>query len=190
MISGVSLAAIVAMGLLGSAASVDEVVDTGVVDLFAKTCVDGDLTIEARQAVIETDAEWRSADPSNVVTKNLENVPTLQQNFVYNKPTSVRLWMRNIDGKTVRAILATFPDNRRYPNLCAIVVPGVKNAMPYADAFRGVAKAAGLKGKSVDLPHYFEFSGKPQNGHAVRAEVFSRSLVVGAPATMHMYIAF
>jgi hypothetical protein len=176
--------------LLAQPAAAQEGSEAAAVALFQKTCVTGELTAAAREAAIAADAGWEVTDAGALDMEAFATVPSPSRNFDYSDPTSVKHWTRRIDGQLVHAILATFPAKRRYPNLCAVIVPGVKNAMPYGEAFREAAKAAGLKGKSTDLPHYYEYSGKPQKDRPVRAEIFSRSQVVAAPNAMHMYIAF
>ena len=159
------------------------------VALFAKTCMEGELTAAAREAAIAADGGWTETTASALDMEAFAQVPTSSRNFDYSEATSAKHWTRKIDGQLVHAILATFPEKRRYPTLCAVIVPGVENAMPFSAAFRTLTKGAGLSGKSTDLPHYYEYSGKPQK-KPVRAEIFSRSEVVAAPNAMHMYVAF
>ena len=96
-----------------------------------------------------------------------------------------------IDGRPAKVILATFPAKRRYPNLCALVVDGVSNAMPYGDDLKMAFKAFGIDRKSVDLVHYYEFSGKVgTEKHPVRGEIFTRSRASGDAKSMHIYVAY
>lgn len=160
-----------------------------VVSLFAKTCVEGELTPAAREQAIVTDGGWAAVEPTvNVPGFGISRA--IDRNFDYSKPTSIKQWSRSIDGVTVQLVLATFPDKRRYPALCALLVPNVKAGWPYDDAFEAAVKAIGLKGKSTDLPHYFEYSGKVNGAHPVRAEIFGRSQAMAEKNTMHLYIAF
>ena len=71
------------------------------------------------------------------------------------------------------------------------MLEGPQNAMPYADELRAAFKAFGIKGKSVDLVHYFEFAGKyGAEKHPVRGEIFSRSLSGERKETTHIYVAY
>jgi hypothetical protein len=86
---------------------------------------------------------------------------------------------------------AAFEGKVRYPNLCAIVLEGAHDAMPYGGPLRDTFKAFGIGGKSVDLIHYYEFAGKVgPDKHPVRGEVFSRSMSGRIKETMHIYVAY
>lgn len=162
----------------------------GVVPEFLKTCAEGELSVAAREAVFAADPAWTSETPTIDVPK-LGISRALDRNFDFSKPDTVKQWSRQIDGVTVRAVLATFPGKRRYPAICAFVVPQVKAGWPYDDAFEPGVKAIGLKGKSTDLPHYFEYSGKVgAEKRPVRAELFGRTQAVADKDAMHLYIAF
>ena len=88
-------------------------------------------------------------------------------------------------------MLAKFSEKDRYPHLCALVIDGINNAMPYANDIKAAFKTFGIGGKSVDLVHYFEFSGKiAADRHPVRGEIFSRSLASGNAKSMHIYVAY
>ena len=152
--------------------------------------MDGELSLSGREAIISSDSGWVS-EPPTVDVPSLAISRAIDRNFDYSKPTSVKQWFRTIDGATVRLVLASFPEKRRYPTLCAMTVPNIRHGWPYNDAFEASAKALGLKGKSNDLPHYFEYSGKVDNGtHPVRAEVSGRTRAVPDKDAMHLYIAF
>jgi hypothetical protein len=160
------------------------------VPIFLKSCVAGELSTAAREAAFTADTNWVSETPDVDVPK-LGISRALDRNFDFTKPVSVKQWSRMIDGVKVRAILATFPAKRRYPALCGLVVPNVKAGWPYDDAFEQGVKAIGLKGKSTDLPHYFEYSGKVGAAkRPVRAELFGRTEAVSDKNAMHLYIAF
>ena len=161
-----------------------------VVAEFLKTCVVGELSAAAREAEFASDAAWASESPDVDVSK-FGISRAIERNFDYSKPESVKQWSRVIDGVKVRAVLATFPAKRRYPALCAFVVPDVKVGWPYNDAFELGVKTIGLKGKSTDLPHYFEYSGKVgSEKRPVRAEIFGRTQAVADKGAMHLYVAF
>jgi hypothetical protein len=184
------LGALVASVAVAPAASAAIVEETATAALFGKTCVEGGLQFEAREAAIAADPEWKPL-PGNMIDVPAFGITKSQSpNFDYTKPLSEKTWQRSFEGRTVYAVLARFDPKRRYPSLCALVVPNVENALPHWDAFRGVAQAAGLKAKSVDLVHYVEYSGKPQ-GTPVRMDMFSRSFVLGqGEKTLHMTAAF
>jgi hypothetical protein len=160
------------------------------VQAFLDACVTGELTAPAREAAIEASG-WTAADPGGVDVPKFGISKAIDRNFDYSKPVGVKVWSKQIDGAPVQAVLATFPAGRRYPTLCALTFPNVKAAWPYRDAFEAGVKPLGLKGKSVDLPHYYEYSGKvgPEKRPA-RAEIFSRSQATGEKNAMHLYIAF
>ncbi|PZU09556.1 hypothetical protein [Sphingomonas sp.] len=156
---------------------------------FSKACLEGPLTVDARDAAIAASG-WRTDTASDVDVSGLAKSQAIEVNFDYSKPESVKQWSQTIDGARVRLVLATFPPKRRYPVICAVVVPGVRGAMPYFDEFRTAVRATGLKPKSTDMPHYLEFSGKVDGTHPVRAEIFSRSRSVPDKDGMHLYVAF
>lgn len=160
----------------------------GLVPAFLKVCAEGDLTPAAREAAFA--AEGWQEEPATLNVAKLGETPSIDRNFDWSSPVSVRQWRRDIDGAQVRAVLATFPEKRRYPTICAVAVPGVRYGWPYDDAFKAGVKALGLKGKSTDLPHYFEYSGKIGGTRPVRAELFGRSSATSAPNTLHLYLAF
>jgi hypothetical protein len=161
------------------------------VQLFLDTCVAGELSAAAREAAIEAKGGWTEVSSPTLDVPSFGISKALDRNFDYSKPATVRQWTRTLDGVAVQAVVATFPGKRRYPTLCAIVLPSVKAAWPYDDAFEAGVKALGLKGKSTDLPHYYEYSGKVgAEKRPVRAEIFSRSQASGEKNSMHLYIAF
>lgn len=157
---------------------------------FLKACAAGDLTAAAREASIAADNGW-TVEPVSVDVEKFNLSGAVERNFDFSKPLSVKQWSRTVDGVPMRLVLATFPEKRHYPVLCSLVVPNVQHGWPYDDAFEAGVKAIGLKGKSTDLPHYFEYSGKVDGGkHPVRAEVSGRTRVVPDKNAMHLYIAF
>ncbi len=162
----------------------------GVVPEFLTACAAGELSAAAREAAFVADPAW-TAETADVDVPKLGISRAIDRNFDFSKPASVKQWSRTIDGAKVQAVLATFPGKRRYPTICAFIVPGVKAGWPYDDAFAAGVKPLGLKGKSTDLPHYFEYSGKvgPEK-RPVRAELFGRTQSVADKDAMHLYIAF
>lgn len=160
----------------------------GLVPAFLKACVDGELTAAAREVALTSEGWTETTVDVDVPSFNISGA--LERNFDFSKPTTVKQWERRLDGSRIRAVIATFPEKRRYPTLCAFIAPNVKAGWPYDEAFEAGVKAIGLKGKSTDLPHYFEYSGKVGGTAPVRAEVSGRTRVVPDKNAMHLYIAF
>jgi hypothetical protein len=160
------------------------------VQTFLDTCVSGELSASSRVAAIEAGGWTELASPTLDVPK-FGISKAIDRNYDFSKPVSTRQWAKEINGVQVQALLATFPEKRRHQTLCAIVLPNEKGAWPYDDAFEAGVKAIGLKGKSTDLPHYFEYSGKlGADKRPVRAEIFSRTQASAEKNSMHLYIAF
>lgn len=102
-----------------------------------------------------------------------------------------------IDGRDSKIILLTFPEKERFKHACVVTVAGIKNAMPYSDMLSDAFKEFGIKRKSVDLVHYFEFSGKLDPAkqpvaekHQVMGEIFTRSQAGDAKEFTHIYVAY
>ncbi|HEV2817250.1 MAG TPA: hypothetical protein VGW40_08550 [Allosphingosinicella sp.] len=174
---------------LASAARADIPEDRVMVPLFMETCATGEITLAARRAAIEGNGQWTEIPADDLDMARLGQVPAQVPVGHFNRPATVRQWRRTVDGKEVRAILATY-ERGNYPNVCAIIVPDVANAMGYMSPFRAALRPLGLSGKSTDLPHYQEYSGRLADRRKARADIFSRTRVRGAPRSMHMYIAF
>jgi hypothetical protein len=161
-----------------------------VVPLFMETCASGDLTADAREAAVAANPEWISVDGADVRVREFQRVPSIEPVFGLEKPTSVKQWRRTWNGKDTRAVIVRYADKNRYRALCAVIIPDVDNAMPYIGDFRRALKPLGLNGKSTDLPHYQEYSGRLQNGRRSRADIYSRSTAVVGGKNMHLYIAY
>jgi hypothetical protein len=155
---------------------------------FMKGCAEGDLTAQSREAALAANG-WAKADVS-IDPKSLNMSRAIDKNFDFAKPVTISQWNKSVDGAAVTALVATFPEKRRYPTLCAMIVPNVQYGWPYADAMKAGMKSLGIKGKSTDLPHYFEFASKLANGRPARAELFGRSQALGKEKAMHLYIAY
>jgi hypothetical protein len=179
----------VALGMSGAPALAAIQQETATVELFESACTKGDISFEAREAAISSDPAWKPMDVMDIDVAKFSIVKSNSINFDYRNPIVQKQWSREFEGRTVRVVLARFDPKRRYPSLCAIVVPDVENALPYWDAFREASKAIGLKGKSVDLVHYVEYSGQP-TGTPMRTDMFSRSQVLGGRKDMHMTLGF
>ena len=158
---------------------------------FSRMCLVSGVNPADRLAALEADKGWREDATVTVDIPQMGVSKTIQRNYSFNKVSSFRQWSGEIDGRKARFVLATFGEKERYPNLCALVLDGPRNAMPYSDELKSSFKAFGIGGKSVDLAHYFEFAGKvgPEK-HPVRGEIFSRSLSGQHERTTHIYIAY
>jgi hypothetical protein len=162
----------------------------GTVKAFNSICLSGGLEPAARPASLAA-AGWIKAPATTIDARNLMFSRTIELNFDFSTPETQEEWSSTIDGKRAKVILATFPAKRRYPNLCALIIDDISNAMPYSDDLKAAFKAFGIGGKSVDLVHYFEYAGKVgAEKHPVRGEIFSRSQVSGHPKSMHIYVAY
>jgi hypothetical protein len=164
--------------------------DTVMAPLFAETCTSGALTPEAIEARLAADNAWVPVSDQDLAADQFGTVKSMVPVTDFKKPLGYRQWRRTVDGKEVRAVLASFGEKSRYRTLCALLVPDVKAAFPYFDGFEDAMKALGLKGKSTDLPHYQEYSGKLADGRKARGDIFSRTRVLQPGDNMHMYIAF
>ena len=160
------------------------------VPTFAKLCLTGGIDPNARPAALLA-ANWTKDAAATIDVAKLAISKTIDPNYDFSKPKSAEQWSGTIDGRSAKIVLATFPDKRRYLNLCALTTEGIKNALPYGSDLREAFKTFGIKGKSVDLVHYYEFAGKVgSDKHPVRGEIFSRSLATGGSDTMHIYVAY
>lgn len=181
--------AALASALSTPSSAVAEIVDdTIMVSVFAQACLTGELTLEGRRAAIEA-AGWTELPADGVQMNRLGEVPSIERVSDFTRPGSVRQWQRNVDGKEVRAVLATY-ERGRYANVCAVVVPDVRNALPYLQPFEDAVEGVGLSGRSTDIPHYQEYSGRLADRRRARADIFSRTSIVATRNAMHMYIAF
>ena len=160
------------------------------VSTFAEICLTGDLDPNARVLALET-GDWTEDPGVSIDIAKLEISRAIDKNYRFSRLDSARQWSGSIDGQPARLVLAKFSEKDRYPNLCALVMEGAKNAMPYGDAVRSAFREFGIKGKSVDLVHYYEFAGKVgAEKHPVRGEIFTRSQAGSSKETMHIYVAY
>lgn len=163
--------------------------DTVMVPLFAQACTSGAPSAEAIEARMNADGAWQRLTDADLEIEEFGTVKSMQPIGDFKKPAGYTQWRRSVEGKEVRVVLATFEGKGRYKTLCALLVQDVKNMFPYLDGFDDAMKAAGLKGKSTDLPHYREYSGKLADGRKARGDIFSRTRVWPGD-NMHMYLAF
>lgn len=182
--------ALVLAAALASPAAAAIADDTAMVPLFVQACTAGAPTAEAIEARMNADGAWQRLTDTDLAADEFGTVRSMQPIGDFKKPAGYTQWRRTVDGKEVRVVLASFAGKGRYKTLCALLVPDVKNMFPYLDGFDDAMKAAGLKGKSTDLPHYREYSGKLADGRKARGDIFSRTRVLQPGDNMHMYIAF
>ncbi|HYE27714.1 MAG TPA: hypothetical protein VEA61_05720 [Allosphingosinicella sp.] len=191
MIRRALIIAVLAAGGFASASAVAAIEnDTVMVPLFVQACATGTPSAEAIEARMNAASAWQRLTDTDLAVDEFGTVKSMQPIGDFKKPAGYKQWRRTVDGKEVRVVLAAFEGKGRYKNLCALLVPDVKNALPYLDPFRGAMKAVGLKAKSVDLVHYMEFSGKLADGRKARGDIFSRTRVLQPGDNMHMYLAF
>jgi hypothetical protein len=158
---------------------------------FARICLVPGVNPADRLAALAGDSGWKEDAKPSVEVSRMGVSKAIDQNYNFAKPQGVRQWSGQIDGKPARLVLASFGAKERYPNLCALVLDGVRNALPYSDETKAAFKAWGIGGKSVDLVHYFEFAGKVgPDKHPARGELFTRSLAGQAKETTHLYLAY
>jgi hypothetical protein len=158
---------------------------------FQKICLVPGVDPKDRLAAIEADGSWKVDASITVDVPKMAISQAIDKNYSFSVPGTIRQWTGAIDGQKVRLVTAAFEGRVRYSNLCAIVLEGAHDAMPYGGALRGAFKAFGIGGKSVDLIHYYEFAGKVgADKHPVRGEVFSRSMSGQIKETMHIYVAY
>jgi hypothetical protein len=158
---------------------------------FAKVCLVPGVNPADRLAALAGDAGWKEDASPSVDVPRIGVSKAIDHNYNFAKPAAVRQWSGQIDGKPARFVLASFAAKERYPNLCALVLEGVRNALPYSNETKAAFKSWGIGGKSVDLVHYFEFAGKVgPDKHPARGELFTRSLAGQAKETTHLYLAY
>jgi hypothetical protein len=182
------VAALAAGAAPPAAAAIAE--DTVMVPLFVQACATGAPSAEAITARMNADSAWTRLTDADLAADEFGTVKSMQPIGDFKKPAGYTQWRRTVDGKEVRVVLASFGGKGRYKTLCALLVPDVKNMFPYLDGFDDAMKAVGLKGKSTDLPHYREYSGKLADGRKARGDIFSRTRVLQPGDNMHMYLAF
>lgn len=160
------------------------------VKTFSNICLTGGVEAGARRTAVLA-AGWKRDSIATIDVQKFAISKAIERNFDFSKPENSEQWSGIVDGKAAKIVLAKFPTKRRYVNICAIVIDGVKNAMPFGGELKSSFATFGIKGKSVDLVHYYEFAGKVgPNKHPVRGEIFTRSQASGSPDSMHIYVAY
>lgn len=162
----------------------------GLVPTFDAACLSGDLTVPAREAAIAAGG-WQQSNAGGIDVDAFQITAALEVNFNFREPDSLRVWTKTVDGASAKLVLATYPSKRRYQTLCGIIMPQSGGAIAYYDQLDALLKSKGIKGKSTDLPHYFEWASKlGPDKNPVRAEILSRSHVLQGTRDIHLYIAF
>ena len=158
---------------------------------FNRMCLMPGVNPADRLAALQADKGWSEDAKVTVDIPQMSISKAIDKNYSFREVSSARQWSGDVDGQQARIVLATFNEKSRYPNLCALVLDGPRNAMSYGHELGASFKAFGIGGKSVDLVHYFEFAGKVgPDKHPVRGEVFSRSLSGQSKQTTHIYVAY
>lgn len=161
--------------------------DPAIVPLFEETCLRGGLTLAAREAALASGG-WESVPSEALKLKLLESNP---MNGDFAKPETVRRWKRNVGGRDLWAVLATYKAKGTYPVACVLLVPEVQYSWPYWDSFGEILKPLGIKGKETDLPHYRAYGGKLADGRKARANIMSRSAIdPEGRKMMHLLVAY
>jgi len=182
--------ALAALTLSAAAAAQPTAELPSAVATFGKLCLAGGLDPAARSTALSS-AGWHKTETTNIDVPKLAISKAIDRNYDFSKPEATEQWNGTLDGRPASAVLASFDSKRRYSNLCALTVEGVRNAMPYGEELKTAFEAFGIKGKSVDLVHYYEYAGKVgSDKHPVRGEIFTRSLATGGRDTMHIYVAY
>ncbi|WP_088182009.1 hypothetical protein [Sphingobium sp. Z007] len=162
----------------------------GAVAAFQRVCLAGGVDPAAPAAKLAAAGGVKDATVT-IDVPALAISRAISKNYDFSKPLAVEQWSGSVDGRTAKFVIASFPEKRRYPHLCALVVDGVASALPYADDLKAAFKSFGIGAKSVDLVHYFEYAGKVgSDNHPVRGEIFTRSQASGAEKSMHIYVAY
>ena len=158
---------------------------------FQRICLMAGTEPADRLAALNADSGWHEDQTVTVDIPKMAISKAIDHNYAFSDVDTARQWSGDIDGHKARIVLASFAGKPRYHNLCALILDGPRNAMPYNDELKAAFKTFGIGGKSVDLVHYFEFAGKiGGDKHPVRGEIFSRSLSGSAKQTTHIYVAY
>jgi len=164
--------------------------DASFVPLFLETCTRGNIDAEAILAGVTGSPEWTEVPTPTVELKALEQVPSRLTTSVFRRADSVRQWRRTVNGRELTLVIAALPKRSVYRHACVLFAPDIRNAMPYLDLFGEGMRGISLSGKSTDLPHYQEYSGRLADRRRAHADIFSRSRAVATPRTMHLAIVY
>ena len=186
------VSATVVAAMLSSQPSIAQDVEyPSAVKTFSRLCLMDGTNPADRLTALEANGGWQEDQDVSVNVPKMGISKAIEHNYSFVNVASARQWSGEVDGRKVRIVLANFGGKSRYPNLCALVLDGPRDAMAYGSELRSAFKAFGIGGKSVDLVHYYEFAGKVgADKHPVRGEIFSRSLSGTAKETTHIYVAY
>ena len=161
------------------------------VSSFNRVCLTQGTNPSDRVTAVKALTGWTLDDNVTVDVRKLAISKSMGNMLQFPKPVTVEQWSGPLDGRSARFVFASFPAKAAYPNLCALVFEDATNAMSYSDELGQAFKQFGIKGKSVDLVHYFEYSGKiGAEKHSVRGEIFTRSIAGQNRDTAHIYVAY
>jgi hypothetical protein len=186
-----SLAFAALLAAFPSFAAAQQAEDSTLVSLFLQTCTRGEVNADAILAGVSDAGDWIEIPNPTVNVRALAQVPSQTVlRGAFPQPESVRQWQRTWNGRQVTLAFATFPERNAHRYVCMILVPDIRNAIPYLTAMREGMRSIGLSARSTDLPHYQEYAGRLSDRRRARADIFSRSQAVTERNTMHLYIAF
>ncbi|WP_311267196.1 hypothetical protein [Sphingobium sp. WCS2017Hpa-17] len=185
------LTAAIAIAVPGTSVAETAAELPGAVAAFQRVCLAGGVDPAAPAAKLAAAGGVKDADVT-IDVPALAISRTISKNYDFSKPTAVEQWSGTVDGHVAKFVIASFPEKRRYPHLCALVIDNAAaSALPYADDVKAAFKAFGIGTKSTNLVHYFEYAGKVGvDNHPVRGEIFTRSQASGAEKSMHIYVAY
>jgi hypothetical protein len=188
MIRAFASATLISLACAGTAMAADGGEYPSAVPTFEKLCL-ASGTAPADQVEALTKEGWQRTDGGRIDRKALGLSRSVYGPSNFHKFELIGEWSGTFDERPAIAFVARLDRKKTALNLCGIVVEDVENAMPYYDAAKGGFQRYGLKGKSVDLVHYFEFEGKlAANQQYARGEIFSRSAATKNRRTMHIYV--
>jgi hypothetical protein len=171
---GLALAAVAAVPA-SARAGFDE--DTAMAAVFDKACLTPGVE-QAIRAGVAADSGWSKSEVDPALTIGARK-----------DPKTYDAYSRIVDGKQVQLVLVKFP-KRSSEFMCVLLVPDVPNMMPYLDAYRRAAKAAGLKGYQTDLPHLFRTKGRLASGIKAQSDLYSHSPFLPGQKAMHMVLMY
>lgn len=167
------------------------------VPVFNETCLMPGVAHADRLARIEADERWTKRDNVSIDIGKLGISRSMQSKPSFEDFVEATEWQGSIDGLTAKVILISFEDNARFKHACVIMVEGLRSAMPFSDELKEAFETFGIKRKSVDLVHYFEFGGTLKPGehpveerNRVHGEIFTRSQAGSIKETTHIYVAY
>jgi len=180
-----------ALAFYTTAAIAQDVEYPSAVKTFRQICLMPGTEPADRLTALKANGSWQEEPAVTVDIPKMAISRAIAKNYSFEDVQSARQWTGEIDGHKARIVLASFTGKPRYPHLCAMILDGPRNALPYGSDLRAAFKAFGIGGKSVDLVHYYEFAGKVgSDKHPVRGEVYSRSLAGSSKQTTHIYVAY